>query len=116
MLFSPIILALMGVGFLIAGWQGFRIPVDPDGASGLSDAELKRRRIMVRGGGYACIASGATLVLAAMVVGYAVVTILHSMPLLHHYPAPPPLHTHELGPIPPPGQRLIGVTESRHSV
>jgi hypothetical protein len=72
----PVILVLMGASFLVAGWQGLRIPLDLDGASGLDESELKRRRMMARGGSYACVVSGTTLVLIALVVAYTVVTML----------------------------------------
>jgi hypothetical protein len=52
------------------------MPVDPDGASGLSEPELKRRRMMARAGSYACILSGTTLVLTAVIVACAIVTVL----------------------------------------
>lgn len=86
MLVFPVILALMGAGFLVAGWQGFRIPLDPDGASGLNETELKRRRMMARGGSYACILSGTTLVLVAAIVAYTILTMLGTRPLLPRHP------------------------------
>lgn len=81
MLVEPIILVIMGAAMLVAGWQGFRIRIEPDGA-GVDDSELRRRRIMVRGGSYACLVSGSTLVMLAAVVTYYLVTLLGTRRLL----------------------------------
>jgi hypothetical protein len=71
MLVDPVILVLMGAGFLVSGQQGLRLDLDEEHPTGLGQSELNRRRIMVRAGSYACIASGTTLVLLAVLVTYA---------------------------------------------
>lgn len=76
MLIEPVILVLMGAGFGLAGWQGMRIPTDPDAIAAVGETELKRRRLMLRFGSCACVVSGATLVLLAMIVTYALVAVL----------------------------------------
>ena len=89
MLVEPVVLAVMGVGFVVAGWQGFRLRFDPDALACLPETERRRRTVMLRGGSYACVISGATLVLLAVVVTYALVTVLGRRSLLHYHPALP---------------------------
>ena len=76
MFIEPVILILMGAMFALAGWQGFRVPTDADGIAGLGETELKRRQLMLRVGRYACVISGATLILLAVILTYALVIVL----------------------------------------
>lgn len=76
MIIEPVILVVMGAGFVLAGWQGFRIPTHGGGSAGLGVTELRRRRLMVRGASYACLGSGAVLVLLAVVLTCALVGVL----------------------------------------
>ena len=38
-LVEAVLLAVMGVGFLVSGWQGFRLRIDPEALAGLGKAE-----------------------------------------------------------------------------
>ena len=91
LLVEPVVLAVMGVGFVVAGWQGFRLRFDPDALACLSKTERRRRTVMLRSGSYACVISGATLVLLAVLVTYALVTELGRRSLLHSHTALPAL-------------------------
>jgi hypothetical protein len=77
-LIGPIILVLMGAGLLMTGLQGLRLHTDDNAVIGLDEAQLKRRRIMLRGSSYACIASGTLLMSLAGLVTYALIELLSS--------------------------------------
>jgi hypothetical protein len=76
-LVESVILGVMGAAFLVSGWYGLRLSTGENDPSYLPAEELAQRHRVLRGGMYACLASGSVLVVLALVLFCAVLVAEH---------------------------------------
>lgn len=87
-LVQSVILGVMGAGFLVSGWYGLRLSTGEDHSRYLPAEELAQRHRALRGGMYACLASGSVLVVLAVVLFCAMLVTRHQ-PHIPRAPAEP---------------------------